>query len=811
MALTTNALGQAAVTVNPLASGAVQLSVNATFQGQTAAAAIVQTNFATVAEAAAAGVGATGGAGGGAGAGAGAAAGGAAGGGLGAGAVVGIAGAVAGAAVGVGVATGGDDPPPPPPPPTPPPAASAPSAPSPPALTAGDGQLGVSWTAPSDNGAAIDDYDVRYRPAGGSWTELPDGVKSTATSATIAGLTNGTSYEVQVRAGNSAGDGLWSASATGMPVAAASVPSAPSPPALTAGDGQLRASWTAPSDNGAAIDDYDVRYRPAGGSWTELPDTVKSTATSATITGLTNETTYEVQVRAGNSAGDGPWSASASGTPVASASAPSAPSPPALTAADGQLGVSWTAPSDNGAVIDDYDVRYRTGGGSWTELPDGVKSTATSVTITGLTNGTMYEVQVRAGNSVGDGAWSASATGTPVASASAPSAPPAPALTAGDGRLGVSWTAPSDNGAAIDDYDVRYRPAGGSWMELPDGVKSTATSATITGLTNGTTYEVQVRAGNSVGDGPWSASATGTPVASASAPSAPPAPALTAGDGQLGVSWTAPSDNGASIDDYDVRYRPSGGSWTELPDGVKSTATSATITGLTNGTAYEVQVRAGNSAGDGPWSASASGTPVAADSGDRAVLVEFYNATNGANWTSNANWNSSAPVDQWYGVGTDSNGRVLRLVLHENQLTGSIPPSLGSLTNLEGLQLGGNQLTGSIPSSLGSLTNLETLILWENQLTGSIPSSLGSLTNLEGLWLGGNQLTGSIPSSLGSLTNLEQLILWENQLTGSIPSSLGSLTNLEGLQLGGNQLTGSIPSSLGSLTNLEWLSLGGNQ
>ena len=417
VALTTNALGQAAVTVNPLASGAVQLSVNATFQGQTATAAIVQTNFATAAEAAAAGAGATGGAGAGAGAGA-AAAGGAAGGGLGAGAVVGIAGAVAGAAVGVGVATGGDDPSPPPPPPTPPPAASAPSASSPPALTAGDGQLGVRWTAPSDNGAAIDDYDVRYRPSGGSWTELSDTVKSTATSATITGLTNGTAYEVQVRAGNSVGDGAWSASASGTPEASASAPSAPPAPTLTAGDGRLGVRWTAPSDNGAAIDDYDVQYRPAGGSWTELPDGVKSTATTATITGLTNGTAYEVQVRAGNSVGDGAWSASATGTPVASASAPSAPSPPTLTAGDGQLGVSWTAPSDNGAVIDDYDVRYRPSGGSWTELPDGVKSTATSATITGVTNGTAYEVQVRAGNSVGDGAWSASATGTPVASVS---------------------------------------------------------------------------------------------------------------------------------------------------------------------------------------------------------------------------------------------------------------------------------------------------------------------------------------------------------------------------------------------------------
>ena len=100
VAVTTNALGQAAVTVNPIASGAVQLQVSAAFQGQTAAAAITQTNFATAAQAAAAGAGAAGGTGGGGGGGGGAAAagGGSGGGGMGTGTLLGIAAAGAGAA-----------------------------------------------------------------------------------------------------------------------------------------------------------------------------------------------------------------------------------------------------------------------------------------------------------------------------------------------------------------------------------------------------------------------------------------------------------------------------------------------------------------------------------------------------------------------------------------------------------------------------------------------------------------------------------------------------------------------------------------
>ena len=63
-----------------------------------------------------------------------------------------------------------------------------------------------------------------------------------------------------------------------------------------------------------------------------------------------------------------------------------------------------------------------------------------------------------------------------------------------------------------------------------------------------------------------------------------------------------------------------------------------------------------------------------ADSDDRAVLVELYNATNGANWEINTNWNSSAPLDQWYGVDTDESGRVTELNLQENQLTGRYRP-----------------------------------------------------------------------------------------------------------------------------------------
>ena len=194
-----------------------------------------------------------------------------------------------------------------------------------------------------------------------------------------------------------------------------------------------------------------------------------------------------------------------------------------------------------------------------------------------------------------------------------------------------------------------------------------------------------------------------------------------------------------------------------------------------------------------------------------AALAALYEAANGANWKNNDNWLSDRPIGDWHGVTTDRNGRVTELDLSENQLTGSIPSELGSLSNLTQLYLWGNSLSGGIPQELGNLTSLEILALGKNQLTGSIPGELGDLTNLMVLYLWGNSLSGGIPPELGNLANLGVLDLADNQLTGSIPAELGRLTNLTELSLWGNSLSGGIPQELGNLTSLEILALGKNQ
>ncbi len=221
---------------------------------------------------------------------------------------------------------------------------------------------------------------------------------------------------------------------------------------------------------------------------------------------------------------------------------------------------------------------------------------------------------------------------------------------------------------------------------------------------------------------------------------------------------------------------------------------------------------------------------------DRAALEALYDATGGPSWANRTNWKTASPLGEWHGVRTDDDGRVTRLRLDRNRLTGPLPGALGDLARLEELSLRENRLTGSIPAALGRLTNLDWLRLDRNDLTGSIPAGLGRLANLRGLYLARNDFdAGPVPSWLGDLDRLERLELWETNRTGSIPPALGRLTNLRSLSLDGNDLTagpiprwvrelvdleslslrrtnrtGSIPPWLGNLPGLQWLNLGRN-
>ena len=310
-------------------------------------------------------------------------------------------------------------------------------------------------------------------------------------------------------------------------------------PAVTASSGNTEVvlQWT------GVVSATHYQYRRKSttsstwGGWSS-----QQTATSKTVTGLSNGTSYDFQVRARNRAGTGPSSSTVSATPATTVAAPVAPTGVTATAGDAQVSLSWNSVTGASA----YQYRRKAGSGSWGSWS--ADHSGTSKTVTGLSNGTTYSFQVRAKNSAGTGPASSTATATPTATVTAPTGSPTVTATAGDAQVSLSWTSVT----RATHYQYRRKATTsstwGGWSSQQSG-----TTATVTGLTNGTQYNFQARARNSAGTGPASSTVNATPRSSVSAPTGSPTVTATAQNTQVSLSWT--SVTGATF--YQYRYKVS--------------------------------------------------------------------------------------------------------------------------------------------------------------------------------------------------------------------------------------------------------------
>ena len=330
----------------------------------------------------------------------------------------------------------------------------------------------------------------------------------------------------------------------------------------------------------------------------------------------------------------------------------------------------------------------------------------------------------------------------------------------------------------------------------------------------------------------------GLPFCPLSPPEAPTIGSVTSEMDSLTISWTPPlSDGGSDITAYDLRHIETDddeavdSNWTVAED-VWTTGSGAleyTLTGLAADTQYDIQVRAENEVGDGPWSVTNTATLTTASvclSGGAVAdpantgLVSDCEALLSARDTlaeTGSNWSEDTPIARWDGVrlaGTPQ--RVTRLVLPGKGLRGTIPPDLGRLSMLTDLNLRSNALTGEIPEELGNLTNLRVLNLHSNKLSGDLPD-LSRITGLEELYLPNNYdetvqdsgLTGTVPTWLNGMTKMRELWLWGNQLSGTIPD-LSGMTSLQKLKLANNMLTGGVPDGSMLPPNVTWLIINSN-
>jgi hypothetical protein len=433
----------------------------------------------------------------------------------------------------------------------------------------------------------------------------------------------------------------------------ATIPSAPTNVAATAGDGQAVVTWSAPSSNGgSAITAYTVTANPGGAtaSWS-------SGALTATVTGLTNGTSYTFTVTATNSVGES----------AASSSAAVTLNPPDTGGGDIVPGVTSFAAIDYPTDHDDW-------------IFSGTKGDRVNIGMQILSSTSNSYVQLYGPNGF-EGSpknsgwpqiqdWYLKDTGTYIIRASSDLS------QTGSYSLGLQYEVISDtpggpitNGATVlgkidkpgdtDDWTFTG-PAGQTvsigmctstqhsnlWcfvqlvdpngnVEANGGWHSSSKSSSIQDHVLQLSGEYVIKAA-SRGPAPEQMHEVGQYGLSFSsqtaAPGAPTNVLATASNGEAVVTWSAPADGGATITGYTVTASPGGATATW-----SSGALTATVTGLTNGTAYTFTVTAANSVGGSPESSPYSAvTPATLPGAPTNVLATASNGQAVVTWTAPA-------------------------------------------------------------------------------------------------------------------------------------------------------------------------------
>ena len=424
-------------------------------------------------------------------------------------------------------------------------------------------EIGLSWTAPEDNGGGtVDSYNVFRCEQGDGEACTPEwhAWLDTGTAYTDIEVTARTTYRYTVsslRLWEGAGrESPWS----GQIVVAAQtsvLPDAPTGLSGRANGSRAALSWDAPGGDGVPTA-YSL-YRGDGfgcANLSALQRDVPADGTYFEDTTVVEGGGYCYQVTANNAAGE----SSRSGTAVVTAAAPRAPTGLTVTSAgDAEIALSWTAPEDNGGgAVDSYNVfRCEQGGGQactpeWYAWLD----TGTTYTDGGVTAGSSYRYAVSAlrlyEGPGRESPWSGQVTAT-AGTAVVPGVPMGLNGRANGSRAGLSWTPPAAGG--VPNSYTLYRGDGfgcANLAALQTDLPAESTYFEDTTVVEGGGYCYQITASNSAGESPRSGTATITAVA-------PVAPAglrvVARRAAAVGLSWTAPEDNGGgAVDSYNV-YR----------------------------------------------------------------------------------------------------------------------------------------------------------------------------------------------------------------------------------------------------------------
>ena len=485
-----------------------------------------------------------------------------------------------------------------------------------------NGSVQLDWDAPIATGTSVDKYMISFYDldqiggtTSGGWGIYVAGNTTTFTfdSSMFTGSNPVTTGYGPVRFEVYAADSNWfygprtsvdatvldpnattttttTTSTTTTTLAPQVPPSAPLSLSSTKGTNAVSLTWNVPTTPGsAAISDYVVSYsQSAAGSYTVFNDGV-STDTAATVTGLTNGSSYYFKVAAVSSAGTG---ALTSATPAVAPAQPCSSSCVVGDIGPGG-GIIFITPATSGNSSGQY---FEAAPNNWNggSDPNIAWCNSASTSISGST-----------GTSIGSGKINTAAVASTCVSGASDTA------IAFSGGGFSDWFLPS-----IDELLQMYaqREAIGGFKESRRG-STTIVTATYWSSTENSATQARNWSFATNGNDNWSKSLgfNVRPVRSFSAPSQPMSTSASSGDAEAELTWSAPSaSNGSAITDYVIKYSTtSGGPYTTFNDGV-STSRTTTVTGLSNGVPYYFTVSAVNAAGAGTPSAETTAvTPLA--------------------------------------------------------------------------------------------------------------------------------------------------------------------------------------------------------